>query len=97
MRQAAARRGERQRLRPLRKRDHARMARAVKLDVYGNRMLVERADGAWHAYLLGTDGKRSRVDVAVPASLTEEELVQYFDDVYHEAATARHPAVVRIA
>jgi hypothetical protein len=73
------------------------MARAVKLDVFGKRMLVERADGAWHAYLLGTDGKRSRVDVAVPASLAEDELVQYFDDLYHEAATPRRPAVVRLA
>jgi len=73
------------------------MTSAVKLDVFGKRMLVERADGAWHTYLLGTDGKRSRVDVAVPASLAADELVQYFDDVYHEAATARHPAVVRIA
>jgi hypothetical protein len=69
----------------------------VMLDVFGKRMQVERAGGSWRTYLLGTDGKRSPVDVAVPATLAEAELAQYFDDLYHEAASPMHPVVVRLS
>jgi hypothetical protein len=69
---------------------------AVKLDVFGRHMLVERAGDTWRTYLLGADGKRSPVDIAIPARVTESELAQYFDDLYHEAATSRHPVVVRL-
>ena len=72
------------------------MVSSVKLDVYGKHMLVERFEGTWQTYLLGSDGKRSLVNIPIPASLTEDELVQYFDDLYHEAATPRRPAVVRL-
>lgn len=73
------------------------LASTVKLDVFGKRMLVERVEGHWRTHQLGADGKRSPVDIAVPASLTEDELVQFFDDVFHEAATPQRPAVVRLA
>jgi hypothetical protein len=72
------------------------MRNSVKLDVFGKRMLVERDQGAWRTYLLGSDGKRSLVDIHVPETLSETEIVQYFDDIYHEAATPRRPAVVRL-
>lgn len=69
---------------------------AVRLDVFGKRMLVERFNDTWRTYLVGVDGKWSLVNVSVPESLSEDELVQYFDDLYHEAATPRRPAVVRL-
>jgi len=72
------------------------MSTSVKLDVFGKRMLVEWSEGAWRTYLLGAEGKRSPVNVAIPESVTESELVQYFDDLYHEAATPQRPAVVRL-
>ena len=72
------------------------MGAYVQLDVFGKRMLVEWSEGAWRTYLLGAEGKRSPIDVAIPASVTEGELVQYFDDLYHEAATPQRPAVVRL-
>ena len=68
----------------------------VTLDVFGTRMLVEREQGAWRTYRIGSDGKRSLVNIAIPESLAEAELVQYFDDIYHEAATPQRPAVVRL-
>ena len=68
----------------------------VKLDVFGKRVLVERSGDTWRTYLLGTDGKRAPADVVVPDFLTEDELVQYFDDLFHEAATPERPAVVRL-
>ena len=69
----------------------------VTLDVFGTRMLVEREQEAWRTYLIGSDGKRSLVNIAIPESLSEAELVQYFDDIYHEAATPQRPAVVRLS
>ena len=73
------------------------MAASVTLDVFGKRMLVEWADGGWRTYLLGSDGKRSLVNVAIPELIPEAELVQYFDDIYHEAATPERPAVIRLS
>ena len=70
---------------------------SVLLDVFGERMLVERSGGTWRTYVLGNDGKRSMVNVPIPDSITEDELAQYFDDLYHESATPRRPAVVRLS
>lgn len=72
------------------------MSSSVKLDVFGKRMLVEWHEGAWRTFLLGADGKRSIVDIAIPVNVAEAELVQYFDDIYHEAATPQRPTVIRL-
>ena len=72
------------------------MPSSVKLDVFGKRMLVERYEGSWRTFLLGSDGKRSLVNISIPGTISEAELVQYFDDIYHEAATPQRPAVVRL-
>ena len=72
------------------------MGASLKPDVSGKRMLVEWSEGAWRTYLLGAERKRSPLDVPIPESATEGELVQYFDDLYHEAATPQRPAVVRL-
>ena len=73
------------------------MTASVTLDVFGKRMLVEWDEGNWRTYLLGSDGKRSLVNIAIPESMPEAELVQYFDDIYHEAATPQRPAVIRLS
>ena len=73
------------------------MTAAVTLDVFGKRVVVERRDGAWRSFLLGPDGKRTPLDVIVPEFVAEDELAQYFDDLYHEAATPQRPAVVRLS
>ncbi len=73
------------------------MPSSVKLDVFGKRMRVEWHDGAWRTFLLGADGKRSIVHIAIPRTISEAALVQYFDDLYHEAATSQRPAVVRLS
>ena len=72
------------------------MSSPIKLDVFGKRMFVERHEGHWRTYLVGSDGKRSLVHIAIPDSLLEADLVQYFDDIYHEVATPERPAVVRL-
>ena len=73
------------------------MAAAVTLDVFGKRMLVQWEEGSWRTYLLGSDGKRSLVNIAIPGSIPEAELARYFDDIYHEAATPQRPAVIRLS
>jgi hypothetical protein len=65
-------------------------------DVFGARMEVERAADGWRLWRLGTDGKRSPVDVSIPAFVAQEELLQYLDDVFHEVATPEHPSVRRV-
>jgi hypothetical protein len=69
----------------------------VTLDVFGKPMVVERRDGSWRTYLIGADGKRAAVNIAIPDSMVEAELAQYFDDIFHEAATPERPAVVRLS
>jgi hypothetical protein len=73
------------------------MATSVTLDVFGKRMLVVRESGNWLTYLIGAEGKRSLVNLSIPASIPEAELAQYFDDIYHEAATPQRPAVIRLS
>lgn len=73
------------------------MATSVTLDVFGKRMLVVRESGNWLTYLVGAEGKRSLVNLSIPASIPEAELAQYFDDIYHEAATPQRPAVIRLS
>lgn len=72
------------------------MAAPVKLDVFGRRMHAERSGDGGRTYRVGADGKRAPVDVVAPDSLTEGGLVPCFDDLYHEAAAPRRPAVVRL-
>jgi hypothetical protein len=68
----------------------------LKFDVFGTVMAVERHGTGWRVFGIGNDGKRSAVNVAIPDSVEEHELVQYLDDLFHEAARPRHPAVVRL-
>jgi hypothetical protein len=65
-------------------------------DVFGKTMLVESSRKGWQLFLLGADGKRSAVDVPIPAFVTENELAQYLDDIFHESASSRHPCVRRL-
>jgi hypothetical protein len=59
----------------------------VKFDVYGKfRVDIVREGDRWVAYNVA-EGKRVRLDaLVIPASLGEDELATYLDDLYHEAA-----------
>ena len=72
------------------------MAARIKFDVFGTVMAVERRGAAWRVFIIGSDGKQSPANVAIPDFLDEAELAQYLDDLFHEAARPRHPAVVRL-
>ncbi len=73
------------------------MMRRLKFDVFGKIMSAERTDAGWRLFVLGADSKRSPSDVVVPAFVTEHELAQYLDDIFHESASLDRPCVKRIS
>jgi hypothetical protein len=72
------------------------MAERLAFDVFGKRLVVERTPGGWQAWRPGPDGKRSPVDIEIPAFIAADELLQYLDDIYHELATPANPCVRRV-
>jgi len=68
----------------------------MRFDVYGTLMQVERDASGWRLYRIGSEGKKSPVPVSIPDFVSEEELGQFLDDLFHEDATPARPAVKRI-
>ena len=69
----------------------------IEFDVFGKRISVQRKDGEWLLFRVSNTGVRARVhEVVIPAELEETELATYLADIYHEAATEKHPFVVRL-
>lgn len=70
----------------------------MKLDVFGRKTLeIVRRDNKWLAFYCGSEGKkRAADDLRIPASLSEEEVLGYVADIYHEYATAEFNTVKRI-
>lgn len=67
----------------------------LQFDVFGRRVGVKRVGEQWLLYRVDpNEGKSSRIyDVAIPPYLTVEELPGWLGDIYHEAASERHPDV----
>ena len=60
-----------------------------EIEVYGRRLLVERTTAGWQTFIPGDDGKRgpSPPGVLIPAFvITDEELLRYLADLWHESA-----------
>jgi hypothetical protein len=59
-----------------------------EVEIYGRRLLVERTESGWRTCSPGADGKRSPVsDTLIPAFVvTDEELLQFLADLWHEDA-----------
>jgi len=66
-----------------------------EIQVFGRRLLAERAGGRWAIFYPGADGKRQVAhDVVVPEFVvTDDDLVEYLADLCHEAATATNQQV----
>lgn len=63
------------------------------MDVFGRELVVEATPAGWAAFLPGNDGKRRPANIPIPEHLDVQGVVQYLDDLFHESATAEHPAV----
>lgn len=69
----------------------------VRFNVFGKLVAVAATPAGWRAWLLGQDGKRSPMDLVIPAFIQEEDLGQYLADVLHELATPTNNRVTRLA
>jgi hypothetical protein len=65
-------------------------------NVFGQVMAIERAEDRWESYLMGPDGKRRRIQLAIPSDVPRAELSQYLYDIYHEQATPTNGDVFEI-
>ncbi len=65
-------------------------------NVFGRIMAIERVEGRWNGYWMGTDGKRRKAELAIPSDVERKELVQYLYDIYHESATPTNGDVVEV-
>jgi len=72
------------------------MTKRITFDVFGKVMMAERLAQGWTLFTVGADGKRSPAEVPIPHFVSENEIGQYLDDIFHEAASARHPSVRRL-
>jgi hypothetical protein len=70
---------------------------ALRFNVFGRIIAVERQGALWQAYSVGADGKRSPAAFVIPDFIEEEEMGQYLFDLFHESATPGNGDVRRIS
>jgi len=66
-------------------------------NVFGRRIAVHRDEGRWSCYMMGTDGKRRPMELAIPQEVAADELAQYLYDIYHESATPTNGDVFEVS
>lgn len=70
------------------------MTKPILVDVLGRMAHLVRMEGGWQLFLLGNEGKKRLVqEFAVAPSMSEAEVLDYLDDLYHEWASESHPRV----
>ena len=59
-----------------------------EVEVFGRRLLVERTATGWETWIPGDDGKRGPAPgILIPAFIvTDDELLRYLADLWHESA-----------
>jgi hypothetical protein len=59
-----------------------------QVEVFGRRLLVERSANGWRSCTPGADGKRGPIsDTLIPPFIvTDDELLQFLADLWHEHA-----------
>ena len=59
-----------------------------EVEIFGRRLLVERTQSGWNTCLPGSDGKRGPISTTLVPSfiVTDDELLQYLADLWHEEA-----------
>ncbi|MCP3943978.1 MAG: hypothetical protein GY710_21205 [Desulfobacteraceae bacterium] len=69
----------------------------IKFNVFGRIYSLQRKGEKWHFFIESGTGIRAKVsDVIIPSELKEHELEEYLDDIYHENASEKYPAVIRL-
>jgi len=59
-----------------------------EVEIFGRRLLVERSATGWRSCVPGDDGKRGPIsETLIPSFIkTDDELLQYLADLWHEEA-----------
>ena len=70
---------------------------AIKFNVFGTRVHIERRGKQWAAFYPGSDGKRRAADFVIAHDVQEDDLALYLGDLFHEDARPSHPDVSRVA
>ena len=66
----------------------------IKLNVFGRKMLADYSSQGWRLTIVGEEGKNRPADLVVPQEIiTVNDLVNYLNDVYHEAASRDQTSV----
>lgn len=72
------------------------MAKLLRFDVFGKQIGAERTDRGWRTYFLDGEGKRRSANVNIPDFVTEDGLLRYLADLFHESARPHRPDVRRL-
>ncbi len=56
-------------------------------DIYGRFKLdIERMDKVWLVYRIENGKRRSDPNIVIPATIAENDIIEYLDDLLHEFA-----------
>ncbi len=67
-------------------------------NVFGKLLGVKKSADGWQVFRVDlAGGKHPRLhEMVIPDFVNEEEILGWFDDIYHEAASNKHPQVFRV-
>jgi hypothetical protein len=68
----------------------------LRFNVFGKLIAISGEPGTWQAFYPGNDGTRRPANFVIPADITEDGLVEYLADLFHEDATPRRNTVERL-
>jgi hypothetical protein len=65
----------------------------MKLDAYGKRLEVNKENNQWIIYELGEGKKTQSKDIYIPESYSQDQVIQFLEDLLHERATPEFPSI----
>ena len=70
---------------------------AMRFNVFGRILAIQRTAESWQVNAVGTDGKLGPAGFVIPDFVAEHELVQYLADLFHESARPGRDDVRRVS
>jgi hypothetical protein len=73
------------------------MFKSIVFDVFGKRIRAVPVHTGWELFEIGNEGKTRRFGGSiVPPGLSDDQLLAFLDDLFHEHATPKRAHVRRI-
>lgn len=77
--------------------NYTQKPKRLRFDVFGKLIVAEQRNGQWRLFKDSRDGKLVPLrDVTIERDLTEDELLIYLDDLFHEMATSENSQVKQV-